>query len=83
MVHTQRENQSEDMSKPKVLRNFDFQGKKKVNINVIRPIGYLYSEAFREAAEAISRDAWEAGIDYIISENFMAEDRHIYYLGHT
>jgi len=81
VVHTQRENQSEDMNKPKVLRNFDFQGEKKVNINVIRPIGYLYSEAFREAAEAISRDAWEAGIDYIISENFMAEDRHNILLG--
>lgn len=69
------------MSKPKVLRTFDFEGKKKVNINVIRPVGYLFSEAFRETVEAIARDAWAADVDYTISENYIDESRNNIILG--
>ena len=61
------------MTETKVLRTFDFNGNKKININITRPIGYLYSEAFREAAEAIGREAWEQEIDYRITENHIAK----------
>ena len=57
------------MAKSKILRNFEFEGEKRINIVSIRPYGYLYSEAFREPIEAIARDAWSKNISYTITEN--------------
>ena len=44
-------------------------GEKDINVCIIRPFGYLHSEAFRDAAERIEAEAQRRGFRCKITEN--------------